>query len=169
MSRYYAENGKFFYPDYSAAEERTVQSFKDSTDINKIVARFQKTGALSHLQKYGGEYGDLADFDYQTELLRVARAKEIFDELPGEVKREFGNDPSAFFKYAADPKNVNELATLLPRIAEPGSFFPKRGVSNPQAVSEGLSAQRSASTPTGGTGSPESGGESATGSVSEGS
>ena len=41
-----------------------------------------------------------------------------------EVRREFGNNPSAFFSYANDPANVDRLARLLPQIAEPGRQLP---------------------------------------------
>ena len=40
------------------SESRTKQSFKDSTDINKIIRKAQKVGSLSHLVRHGAHYGD---------------------------------------------------------------------------------------------------------------
>ena len=99
---------------------RTKQSFKDATDINKILRKAQKTGTLSHLQKHGGFYADFADFDFDEAKLALARATSIFEELPSEVRADFKQDPAAFFGYVNDPKNAGKLSELLPALAEPG-------------------------------------------------
>lgn len=103
---------------------RTKQSFKNSTDINKILAKAQKSGALSHLEQYGGQYGDFSDFDFHEAHNQLAKAKEIFGALPSQIRKDFGNDPANFFEFANDPKNADDLAELLPEIAEPGKYFP---------------------------------------------
>lgn len=103
---------------------RTKVSFQESTEISNILERAAQAGTLSHLARYGGEYGDFADFDFVTAHEHLARAKTIFEELPSEVRREFGHNPAAFFQYANDPANEGRLAELLPQIAEPGRYFP---------------------------------------------
>ena len=45
---------------------RTKQSFKDSCDINRILQKAQKAGSLSHWQKHGAFYADLADLSYRS-------------------------------------------------------------------------------------------------------
>ncbi len=100
---------------------RTKQSFKNITDINRILAKAQKTGVISHLAKHGAIYGDFSDLpDLLQANQRLARGQQIFDELPSEVRAEFGQDVSEFFKYVNDPENINDLATKLPALAEPG-------------------------------------------------
>ena len=105
--------------DYS--DGRTKQSFKDSTDINKIVAKWQKTGTISHLAKHQPVYGDFSDID---DLLsahnRMVRGVEIFNELPSEVRKEFNQDIGEFFRYVNDPANKDDLAEKLPALAKPG-------------------------------------------------
>ena len=104
MSKYYADNGEFYTPEYK--DGRTKQSFKDSTDINKILVKARKTGTISHLQKWGGEYGDFTEIPTLLEAEnQLIRAREIFDELPAEVRREFDQDAGKFFDFANDPKN----------------------------------------------------------------
>ena len=41
----------------------TKQSFKDECDINKIMAKFQKTGALNHYAKHAPQYGDASGIE----------------------------------------------------------------------------------------------------------
>ncbi len=104
---------------------RTKQAFKNETDINKILAKAQKTGAISHLAKYQGEYVNFADVDdLLTAHTRLARGQEIFSALPSEVRKEFNQDLGAFFNYVNDPENKDRLKTLLPQIAKAGGYFP---------------------------------------------
>lgn len=123
MSMYYREHGK---PEVRPkGKSMTKQAFADSTDINKILAKAQKTGTISHLAKHGAEYGDFSDFDFFEAHTRLARATEIFDELPAEMRKEFDHEPSKFFEFANDPQNVGKLEEILPKIAEPGRYFPQ--------------------------------------------
>lgn len=103
---------------------RTKQSFKDSTDINQILKKAQRTGTISHLSKYQPVYGDFSDFDFQTAHNTLIRGRQIFEELPSEVRREFDQSPAKFFEFVNNPENAADLARVLPAIAEPGSYFP---------------------------------------------
>lgn len=107
-------------------ELRTKQSFKDSCDINKMLKKAQVTGSIAHLQKY--EEAVYGEFDGEFTLLeaheRIARANEIFADLPSEVRSEFNNNALEFVTFAGDPANAGQLEKLLPAIAEPGAYFP---------------------------------------------
>lgn len=112
-------------PKIKYDDGRTKQAFKDSCDINKILKKHAKAGTLSHLTEYGGQYGDFSGFDFFEAQNTLARAREIFDALPSEVRKDFGNQPANFFEFANDPANVDRLDELLPQVAEPGSYFPR--------------------------------------------
>lgn len=131
MSRAYAEYKKThpnakketilkaLSPEYK--DGRTKQAFKDATDINKILVKAAKTGAVNHLSRYQPEYGDFTDMpDLLEAHQRLERANQIFNELPGEIKREFGQSPEAFFAFANDPANIDKLKQMLPEVAELG-------------------------------------------------
>lgn len=98
----------------------TKQSFRDSTDINKILAKAQVTGTVSHITKHQGEYGDFAEFDFLQAQINIARGREIFDALPSEIRTEFNQSPSEFFEFVNDPENRDRLEEVLPALAEPG-------------------------------------------------
>ena len=103
----------------------TKQSFKDQTDINKILKKAQRQGSISHLVKHGAQYGDFSDMPTLLEAEnRLRRGREIFDELPSEVRKEFDNNAGKFFTYVNDPANSDRLRELLPAIAEPGRQIP---------------------------------------------
>lgn len=98
----------------------TKQSFKDETDINKLLHRAQKSGSLSHLEKYEGVYGDFADFDFFEAQLNLTKGREVFDALPSEIRNEFHQSPAEFFHYVNDPANADDLRKKLPALAQPG-------------------------------------------------
>ena len=98
----------------------TKQSFRDSTDINKILAKAQVTGTVSHIAKHGAEYGDFAEFDFLQAQINIARGREIFDALPSEIRSEFNQSPAEFFEFVNDPENQGKLEEVLPALAEPG-------------------------------------------------
>lgn len=135
--------------DYS--DGRAKQTFKDSCDINKMLKKAQQTGSIAHLNKYPEKiYGE---FDGEFTLLeatqKIAKVGEIFAEMPSEIRREFNNNPLEFVAFANDPANVGRLAELLPKIAEPGAYFPnpvQRGGQGAGAATAPVEAQ-SASEP----------------------
>ncbi len=107
-------------PEKKYEDGRTKQAHRDETDIVKIMARFDKTGTISHLAKFEGTYSDFSDFDFHEQTTKLTRGREIFDELPAELRKEFGQSPGAFFKYVNDPANADKLREKLPGLAKPG-------------------------------------------------
>lgn len=100
---------------------RTKQSFKDETDVNLIIAKHTRMGTLSHLEQWGGQYGDFTGFDFQEAQNQIARANTMFEQLPASVRNKFKNDPSKFLEFVDNEENRDNLETLLPELAAPGS------------------------------------------------
>ncbi len=112
------KDGRLKQPTYGPG--RTKQSYKNETDINKIMARADKAGTISHLQKFEGVYGDFADTDFHAMTTKLTQGREIFDELPAELRQEFGQSPANFFAYVNDPANKGELRDKLTRASAQG-------------------------------------------------
>ncbi len=89
---------------------RTQQSFAEETDINRIMAKYQKTGMLDHINEHGAHYGDQpAAEDFHAAMSMVASTNSLFEELPSSVRDEFDNDPSLFLDYVADDERRADL------------------------------------------------------------
>ncbi len=123
MSYYYMKHGKPEEKKYTR-HGRTKQSYKDSCDINKLLEKGAKAGSLSHLERHGARYGDFADIDWENVPLQLAEGRQVFNELPAEIKKEFDQNPGKFYDFVTDPENSDRVAKLLPQIAERGKFFP---------------------------------------------
>lgn len=105
------------------ADGRTKQSYKDQTDISKILARAARGESISHLEKHGATYGDFSDIgDLMVAYERLQAGTAIFNELPGELRREFNNSPAEFFEFVNMPENTSEerRRELMTKLAQPG-------------------------------------------------
>lgn len=110
--------------DFEGTESMTKQSFSADCDINNILAKYQRTGLLEHVNKFAGSYGDFLDVDdYQSSLHAVMRAQEEFMSLPSSIRSRFANDPAAFLDAINDPSRRQELTEL-------GIFNPPATVSD---------------------------------------
>ncbi len=127
MSLYFMEHGKPEVRKYTK-HGRTKQSYKDSCDINKLLEKGAKQGGLSHIERHGAKYGDFAAIDWEQVPLQLAEGRQVFSELPAEIKREFNQSPGEFYEFVTNPENTNRIKELLPAIAERGNFFPRPNV-----------------------------------------
>lgn len=91
---------------------QTKQSFTQECDINQIMAKFQKTGAIDHLAKHQDQYGFANSQSFHEAMNIVSTAKSMFQELPSSIRRKFENDPAKFLDFVEDPDNHDELVTL---------------------------------------------------------
>lgn len=92
--------------------EPAQQQFKDDCDINSIMRRFQKTGAIDHVAKHQPQYGVWAPGDLHQALNIVAQAESMFADLPSSLRRRFNGDPSELLAFVQDPNNADEAAEL---------------------------------------------------------
>lgn len=98
----------------------TRQADRDSTDINLIVAKYERNGgSLADLIQAGAvdalgmSYGDFSEpLDFQAAQNLIVHANEQFDALPVKVRNRFRNDPKEFLAFASDPDNLEEMRKL---------------------------------------------------------
>lgn len=81
-----------------------IQSWKDSTDINVLLARYAN-GDVDALSKVQGAYGDFTQFPstYAEMLNRVEQGKHMFAGLPLEIREKYNHDFSQFIAAMDQP------------------------------------------------------------------
>ena len=107
-------------------EKRTKSEFADECDINKIMARYRRTGVLPESAKAAAaRFGDFSQVPSFMEMQeKILAANELFSALPAVVRKQFDNDPGTFLA-AADTKEGRELLVRLGLGAEPAKDAPK--------------------------------------------
>lgn len=118
--------------DCSVLPSRTVQSEKDACDINKIVAKFERTGMVAHLSKGVPRFLDVAELgDFKATADKVIAVERWFQDLPASVRKVFENDPVRLIEMANDPAAAElfkelelEVVTKKEEPAEPAPPVP---------------------------------------------
>ena len=101
------------YAFQTTGESMTQQQFKAECDVNNILAKYKRTGMLSHIQKHQGNFGDFSSIeDYQTSLGKLMQAQQSFESLPSELRAKFENDPAQLISFLSDEKNNAEAVKL---------------------------------------------------------
>jgi len=97
------------------SKSKTIQSDMDAADINKIMARFEKTGVIidpSGVERQP-QYGDFSQIGNFHEMqIQVARAKEVFAALPASTRNFFKNDPQQLVDFISNPANDDKSIEL---------------------------------------------------------
>ena len=97
----------------------TQQEFKESCDINNILAKFavqaQALGVEPSqlMPQDQGTYGDFSNLDdFQTAQNKIAFLNDQFSNLPSDVRRKFGDNLNNFIAAISDPSRIDELGEL---------------------------------------------------------
>lgn len=113
-----------------SGKSRTEQHHRNETNINRIMARFNKTGLLPG-RGAAGFYGDFTNVaDYHDACDRILQAKENFMALPSDLRKHFHNDPAELLAFLSDENNLDKAVELgiIPPIEK--DIEPETPVSN---------------------------------------
>lgn len=115
-------------------EGRTEQQHVKACDINTIMAKYQKTGVIDHVNKYAARYGDIEPITFFDAQNIVADAKTQFEELPAYIRDQFENDVGQYLELMTTDEGVDQLKKMLhpaERYEDDGS--PERPETPPEA------------------------------------
>lgn len=103
----------------SSKPSLTQQEFKESCDINNILAKFSVQARALGVEpsllmpQDQGTYGDFSNLDdFQTAQNKIAFLNDQFSNLPSSVRRKFGDDLNTFMSALSDPNRIDELGDL---------------------------------------------------------
>lgn len=106
------ENGRLRVMLDTGQESRVEQHHKDSVNVNKIIAKYRKTGLFPHRTDVP-RYGDFSSVDdFHGAQNRIRQAEEDFLKLPAEIRKRFDNDPGELVEFVNDPQNAEEAIRL---------------------------------------------------------
>lgn len=101
--------------EISSPPSMTKQEFVKECDINNILTQYKLTGQIRHISAKAamGVYDDLPDpIDFQESMNLILAAEDSFATLPAHVRSRFGNDPTEFLSFMANPANQDEIIKL---------------------------------------------------------
>ena len=88
------------------------QAHKDEVDINTIVKRhgidlIAKVSALTQF-----EYDDVTGNDFQKSMNAIIKARDAFQYVPSDIRKQFDNDPARFMDFVHNPDNKEALIEM---------------------------------------------------------
>lgn len=90
----------------------TKQEYSREADMNTIIKKYRLTGQLPPTKSFG-TYADVSNIgDYQSAVMKVQEAQEVFDSLPARIRSQFENNPAQLIDWVMDPKNKEDAITL---------------------------------------------------------
>lgn len=102
-----------FATDFGSDKGYTVQSDRDEADINKIIARFEKSGTLPRGSSKEPFYGDVSEFSGLAEsIAKVKAAEQLFMGFDAGLRERFDNDPVKMISFLEDTSNLDEAIEL---------------------------------------------------------
>ena len=116
-------NGTKRVVTFYEGKTRTQQQFAEQCDVNNIIAKYRKTGSITHVRNaQAGVYADLTELPSLEEAQKVMIvAREAFEQVPAKIRNRFGHDPQQFIEFLSNPENNEEAIKLGLKIkkAEP--------------------------------------------------
>ncbi len=91
---------------------RTKQAMQDECNINKIMEKFVRTGAVEHSNRHAGSYGFATSESFHDSMNIVAKGESMFNELPAAIRSRFNNDVGLFLDFVQSPDNIGEMVDL---------------------------------------------------------
>lgn len=100
----------------------TQQHHIKNTNVNAIMRRFERTGVLPvrTAQPLQGPIPDVESFHEAMNI--VIQGRQAFDQLPSQIREEFGNSPEAFLHAFGDETQhdrLRELKLMAPKPVDP--------------------------------------------------
>lgn len=104
--------------DFKDCEKLVAEEFMKESDINFLLARYQKTGMLYDADtmlkaKARPQFGDFTGIpDYQESLDKMNHALELFGDLPLHVRQRFHDSPTELLEFLQHKENLDEAIKL---------------------------------------------------------
>lgn len=98
---------------YNNEPSLTEQQFAEDADANTIMQRYIKNPLQDPFIRKNGIYADVSEVpDLAQALETVTKAQQAFDELPSDLRAQFGNSPIAMVEFLRNPKNRERALQL---------------------------------------------------------
>lgn len=95
------------------APSLTKQAEAEACDINNIMAKYQQTGLVDHVNKHGASYGDLDGKTFTENMQTIAAAQSMFEELPSAARAHFEHDPAKFLDFVDNIETDADISTMV--------------------------------------------------------
>ena len=91
----------------------TEQSHEKACNINSIMAKYQKTGLVTHINARQGQFIDATGPDFERASMLVAEVHSEFNDLPSAVRDALDHDPQRYLELVQTDEGLEQLRAIL--------------------------------------------------------
>ncbi len=94
-------------------ESLTEQQYAEESKILTKIRKFDSQGFFDSINRNPAQYSDFSEItDLASAIDQIQSAEESFMTIPSDIRKQFNNSSSEFFKFASDAKNYDELVQM---------------------------------------------------------
>jgi phage internal scaffolding protein len=94
-------------------ESLTEQQFAEESQILNKIRKYDSQGFFDSINRNPAQYNDFTQVrDLADAIDQIEQAREAFQTIPSDIRKQFNNSPSEFFEFASKESNYDELVKL---------------------------------------------------------
>lgn len=94
-------------------ESLTEQQFAEESQIINKIRKYDSQGFFDSINRNPAQYTDFTQVrDLADAIDQIEQARDSFQTIPADVRKQFNNSASEFFEFASQESNYPELVKL---------------------------------------------------------
>jgi phage internal scaffolding protein len=94
-------------------ESLTEQQFAEESQILNKIRKYDSQGFFDSINRNPAQYNDFTQVrDLADAIDQIEQARDAFQTIPSDIRKQFNNSPSEFFDFASKESNYDELVKL---------------------------------------------------------
>ena len=94
-------------------ESLTEQQFAEESLIINKIRKYDSQGFFDSVNRNPGQFNDFSKVRDLTDAIeQIEEARESFQTIPSDIRKQFNNSPTEFFNFASKEENYDELVKL---------------------------------------------------------
>ncbi len=94
-------------------ESLTEQQFAEESQIINKIRRYDSQGFFDSINRNPAQYTDFTQVrDLADAIDQIEQARDSFQTIPADIRKQFNNSASEFFEFASKESNFPELVKL---------------------------------------------------------
>ena len=97
----------------TVGESLTEQQFAEESQILNKIRKYDSQGFFDSINRNPAQYNDFTQVrDLADAIDQIEQARDAFQTIPSDIRKQFNNSPSEFFDFASKESNYDELVKL---------------------------------------------------------
>lgn len=94
-------------------ESLTEQQFAEESQIISKIRKYDSQGFFDSVNRNPAQFNDFTQVrDLADAIDQIEQARDAFQTIPSDIRKQFNNSPTEFFEFASNEDNYDDLVKL---------------------------------------------------------